>query len=118
MMAGIFLLAQVFIATNNLGASFPLLAFTACFLGGAALSGGRGVFLGVILGAVFLGMLTNIAPLLGWPAATSVIVSGVLTLVAVIAYAERRGGGGSRRGRTPHSQSATLASSEPELVER
>jgi ribose transport system permease protein/ribose transport system ATP-binding protein len=114
--AGIFLLAQVTVATNNLGTSFPLLAFTACFLGGAALSGGRGVFLGVVLGAVFLGMLTNIAPLLGWPAATSTIMTGVLTLVAVTAYAERRRGGWRRR--TPSSQSATLASSDPELVER
>jgi ribose transport system ATP-binding protein len=95
--AGIFLLAQVTVASNNLGVSFPLPAFTACFLGGAALAGGRGVFLGVILGAVFLGTLTNITPLLSWSTATSQIATGVLTVIAVIAYAEHRRG--RRRGR-------------------
>jgi ribose/xylose/arabinose/galactoside ABC-type transport system permease subunit len=97
--AGIFLAVQVTLGTNNVGVSFPLPAFTACFLGGATLAGGRGVFIGVLLGTVLLSMLNNIAPLLGWPQATSTVITGVLTVIAVMAYADYRRAGARRRRR-------------------
>ena len=92
-LAGVFLAVQVGTGSNSVGASYALPAFAACFIGGARLTGGKGSFVGALLGAVFLTMLTNIGPLLNLPDATSQIAVGALTIVAVIAYAvtSRRG---------------------------
>ena len=84
--AGLLLAAQVGIGQATVGAGYPLTAFTACFLGGAVLTGGRGSFVGALLGAVFLSLLVNITPLLSLPDATSRVVTGVLTIVAVLVY--------------------------------
>jgi ribose transport system ATP-binding protein len=88
--AGIFLSAQVGIGSNAVGAGYPLLAFTACFLGGASMSGGKGSFFGALLGALFLSMLTNITPLVNINDAVAQTVTGVLTILAVAAYSFRR----------------------------
>jgi ribose transport system ATP-binding protein len=85
--AGLLLAVQVGIGDNNVGAGYALPSFTACFLGGAALTGGRGSFVGVMVGALFLSLLTNATPLIDVPDATSQVVTGVLTIVAVVAYA-------------------------------
>ena len=84
--AGLFLGVQVAVGQNNIAAGYALPAFTACFLGGAALTGGRGSFVGALLGAVFLTLLVNVTPLLELPVATAQTATGVLTILAVIAY--------------------------------
>lgn len=84
--AGLMLAAQVGIGQATVGVGYPLTAFTACFLGGAVLTGGRGSFVGALLGAIFLSLLVNITPLLSLPDATSRVVTGVLTIVAVLVY--------------------------------
>ncbi len=63
-LAGLFLAVQVGIGDNSVGTGYTLSTFTACFLGGAALTGGRGSFVGAMLGAVFVSMLINVTPLL------------------------------------------------------
>jgi ribose transport system ATP-binding protein len=85
--AGLLLAVQVGVGDNSVGASYALPSFTACFLGGAALTGGRGSFIGVMIGALFLSVLTNIPTLINVPTATTQVASGVLTIAAVIAYA-------------------------------
>jgi ribose transport system ATP-binding protein len=97
--AGIFLATQLGSGSNNAGVAFPLLGFTACFLGGAALGGGRGSFTGAVIGALFLTLLVNITPLLAINTAWSEIATGVLTVLAVAAYSINRRGG-SRFGRS------------------
>jgi ribose transport system ATP-binding protein len=97
--AGLFLGVQVAVGQNNVAQDYALPAFTACFLGGAALTGGRGSFIGALLGAIFLTLLINVTPLLNLPSATAQTVTGVLTIVAVAGYSL---GGSSRawgRGR-------------------
>ena len=84
--AGLFLGVQVAIGQNGVASTYALPAFTACFLGGAALTGGRGSFIGAALGAFFLTLLINVTPLLDLPTATAQTATGVLTIVAVIAY--------------------------------
>jgi ribose transport system ATP-binding protein len=84
--AGLFLGVQVAVGQNGIGLSYALPAFTACFLGGAALTGGRGSFLGAFLGAFFLALLINVTPLLNLPTATAQTATGVLTILAVAAY--------------------------------
>ena len=89
-LAGFALAVQVGVGSNNVGATYTLSAFTACFLGGAALTGGRGSFVGTVLGALFLGVMTNAVPLLGLPASTAEIATGVMTIIAVLAYSVTR----------------------------
>lgn len=105
--AGIFLSAQTGIGDNTAGAGYPLLAFTVCFLAGASLTGGRGSFVGVVLGALFLTMLINITPLVDVNNSASQILTGVFTILAVVAYslrstfAKRRGSRKARGGGAP-----------------
>jgi ribose transport system ATP-binding protein len=84
--AGLFLGVQVAVGQNGVASSYALPAFTACFLGGAALTGGRGSFVGAMLGAVFLTLLVNVTPLLNLPTATAQTATGVMTILAVVAY--------------------------------
>jgi ribose transport system ATP-binding protein len=85
--AGLFLATQIGIGDNSVGTGYALPSFAACFLGGAGLRGGRGSFVATALGALFLALLQNVAPLanisLGWVD----VVTGVLTVLAVAAYA-------------------------------
>jgi ribose transport system ATP-binding protein len=87
--AGIFLACQTGIGDNTAGAGYPLQAFTVCFLAGASLTGGRGSFVGVVLGALFLTMLINITPLVEVNNSASQILTGVFTILAVVAYSLR-----------------------------
>jgi ribose transport system ATP-binding protein len=110
-LAGVFLAVQVGTGSNAVGASYALPAFAACFIGGARLTGGKGSFVGALLGAVFLTMLTNIGPLLNLPDATSQIAAGILTIVAVIAYAVT-----GRRGTQVQPASTVAAAVGPSTV--
>ncbi len=84
--AGVLLASQTGIGSNAVGATYSLPAFAAVFLGGAVMTGGRGSFLGAVLGAVFLSLLDNVTPLLNIPNATEQVIYGVILLVAVSGY--------------------------------
>jgi ribose transport system ATP-binding protein len=84
--AGLFLSVQVSVGQSGIAASYALPAFTACFLGGASLTGGRGSFIGAILGAVFLTLLINVTPLLNLNVAWAQTATGVLTILGILAY--------------------------------
>ena len=73
--------------SNAVGAGYTLPVFAAVFLGGAVLTGGRGSFIGAMLGALFLALLDNVTPLLNIPDAWQQIIYGVILLVAIAAYA-------------------------------
>jgi ribose transport system ATP-binding protein len=85
--AGIALASQVGIGENNVGQGYTLTAFAAAFLGGAVMTGGRGSFVGAVLGALFLSLLNNAAPLLNISTATTQLLDGIILLVAVASYA-------------------------------
>ena len=85
--AGIALAGQVGIGDNSVGSGYTLTAFAAVFLGGAVMTGGRGSFIGAVLGAVFLSLLDNVAPLLSIPPATTQLLDGAILLLAVATYA-------------------------------
>ncbi len=65
---GLFLAALVGVGDPRLGTSFTLPTLAAAVLGGAALGGGRGSFIGAVNGALFLTLIINVLPFLGWPA--------------------------------------------------
>jgi ribose transport system ATP-binding protein len=83
---GFFLAAQVGVGDPTSGLSFTLTSIAAAVLGGASLLGGRGSFIGALIGALFLNVIINILPFLGWSASYGRIMVGLLTLVALSFY--------------------------------
>jgi len=88
-LAGLFLSTEVGVGHPTVGATYTLTSIAAAVLGGAALSGGRGSFSGAMLGAIFFTLIVNIMPFLAVNTALGVIVSGALTLLAVLLYSGR-----------------------------
>jgi ribose transport system ATP-binding protein len=84
---GIVLASQTGSGSNSVGASFSLASFTAVFLGGAVMTGGRGSFIGAFLGALFISLLNNAMPLLNIPSGFSQAVNGGILVVAIALYA-------------------------------
>jgi ribose/xylose/arabinose/galactoside ABC-type transport system permease subunit len=73
-------------ATPSTGTSYTLQSIAAAVLGGASLAGGRASFVGAVLGAVFLALLTNIQSFVNWQDYVVQIVIGALTLAALVVY--------------------------------
>ena len=84
---GIFLASQTGMGSNSVGVGFTLPCFAAVFLGGAVMSGGRGSFIGAMLGALFLALVNNVTPLLGIAAAWQQVIYGFILLLAISVYA-------------------------------
>jgi ribose transport system ATP-binding protein len=89
--AGLLLASQIGIGHPTVGNMLLLGAFTSPFLGGASLFGGRGSFVGTLLGALFIATIMNAFTLLHVPSPIGTIISGFMTLVAITLYS----GGGS-----------------------
>ncbi len=84
-LAGFYLAAQVQIGSPLIG-NFGLESIAAAVLGGAALSGGKGSFVGTLLAALFLSLIDNVLPLFHQPTEYSQITIGVLILLALVLY--------------------------------
>lgn len=108
-LGGLFLAPQVGIGDPTVGNEYALVSVAAAVLGGASLAGGRGSYFGAVWAAVFLSLVNNISPLLGWSSSISITVSGVLTLLALFLY--------SVGGRTPGKR-AQVQSDPPNLPSR
>jgi ribose transport system ATP-binding protein len=89
-LAGLFVAAQIGVGDSTAGGDFALPAFAACFIGGAGLLGGRGSFVGALLGSAFFTLLTNVAPLVNIQSSWTQIVTGGLTILAIVAYSFER----------------------------
>jgi ribose transport system ATP-binding protein len=85
--AGLFLASEVGVGHPVVGSGYTLTSIAAAVLGGASLAGGRGSFVGAMLGALFFTLTVNIITLLGLSTGAGVITSGALTLFAVFLYA-------------------------------
>jgi ribose transport system ATP-binding protein len=104
----LFLAAQVGIGDPGIGIkSATLTSIAAAVVGGASFAGGRGSFLGAVAGSVFFYLIANnILPFLHLSSAYGQVLTGALTILALIVYkspmlwAQLRGGlGGVRRTR-------------------
>jgi ribose transport system ATP-binding protein len=84
--AAVFLAAQLSTGDPNGGSDFALESVAAAVLGGAALTGGRGSFIGALIGSTFLFLVINILPFLNISEAYGQIAVGGLTLVALSIY--------------------------------
>ena len=95
--AGIIVAGQVGTGDATVGNTYTLLAIAAPVLGGASLLGGRGSFVGCLVGALMLALAIAIVPALKLSDAISYLLIGGLTLVALLAYSS--GGGVFKRRR-------------------
>jgi ribose transport system ATP-binding protein len=86
MLSGLFVASEVGVGSPVIGSSYTLTSIAAAVLGGAALTGGRGSFVGAVLGALFFTLTVNVITLLGLNTGAGIIASGALTLFAVAVY--------------------------------
>ena len=87
---GLLLIGNMGIAFKDMGSNYVMPSIAAVVVGGVALGGGDGNYLGVILGAVFLQTLTNLLVALGWGDAGKWVGFGIVLYVLLIVYVANR----------------------------
>ena len=85
--AGILSTARVGSATPNAATGYTTIAISACAIGGVSLAGGKGLAIGVFLGSLMMGMITNGMNLMYIGSNWQLVVRGVL-MVAAVFYAQ------------------------------
>ncbi|WP_208607996.1 ATP-binding cassette domain-containing protein [Thioclava sediminum] len=89
-LGAIMLMAQIGVGDPAQGVNYTLGSITAVVLGGTSLLGGRGTFIGSLLGAVLLTEVLNAVSFLGLSQAYQYGFQGVLILVAALIYTTAR----------------------------
>ncbi|WP_110686795.1 ABC transporter permease [Salinicola aestuarinus] len=81
--AGLILTSRLMSGQPNAGIGFELDAIAAVVLGGAAITGGRGMILGTLVGAMLLGVLNNGLNLMGVSPYLQNVIKGLIILLAI-----------------------------------
>jgi ribose transport system ATP-binding protein len=89
------LMCQLGIGDPRQGINYTLSSITAVVLGGTSLRGGRGTFIGTVLGAVLLTEVLNAVAFLGFSETYQYVFQGALIVAAALIYAAVRGLGRS-----------------------
>ncbi|MGM0930439.1 MAG: ATP-binding cassette domain-containing protein [Actinomycetota bacterium] len=89
-LAGVLLMSQNGTGDPQAGVSYTLLGITAAVLGGASLFGGRGSFLGVILGAILINVVNTMSVFLGLTPDWQYYLIGAMTIASVALYSIAR----------------------------
>ena len=87
------LLAQLGIGDPAQGIGYTLSSITAVVLGGTSLLGGRGSFIGTLLGACLIVQALNATTFLGLTQTWQYVFQGGFILVAALVYSQVRGAG-------------------------
>lgn len=82
--AGVMWTARYAAAVNETAAGFEMQTVAACVLGGVNFAGGAGAIPGVILGALFLGIINNALPVVNMSPFFQMLIQGVIILVAML----------------------------------
>lgn len=99
-------------SSSSLGIGFELDVLTAVLLGGVAFGGGRGSLLGVLIGVLFLGVLSNGLILLNvYPFYVLLAKGGALVVAAGLDVLSSRASVGGRRSAKPRERPPTDATS-------
>jgi rhamnose transport system permease protein len=94
-LAAIILVARVSTTRSDMGSGYELTAITAVVLGGTSIFGGRGSIIGTVLGLVLMQALNNGLSLSGIKGDGTIVVVGVILILAVLlANLFRREGSG------------------------
>jgi ribose transport system ATP-binding protein len=88
LLGGVMLMAQIGVGDPTQGVTFTLSSITAVVLGGASLFGGRGSFIGALLGAALIQEITNATTFLNLSQAWQYWFVGLLTLGAATIYTQ------------------------------
>lgn len=83
-LAGLLVAARIGSVNGDTGNSFEMDAISACFIGGASAYGGKGDIKGVVIGALFLGVINQGMSIIGLDSNLQLIVKGVVLLTAVV----------------------------------
>ena len=83
--SGVLLTARLGTGEANIGVSLPLESIAACVIGGVSLAGGMGRVGGVVLGALFIGLVQNGMNLARIDSYLQIVVIGILLILAVVA---------------------------------
>jgi ribose transport system ATP-binding protein len=80
------LMTQIGVGDPRQGVNYTLSSITAVVLGGTSLAGGRGTFIGTLLGAVLLTEVLNAVTFLGLTQTYQYLFQGILVVVAALIY--------------------------------
>ena len=86
----IMLMAQIGVGDPRQGANYTLSSITAVVLGGTSLRGGRGTFVGTVLGAMLLTEVLNAVAFLSLSEAYQYAFQGMLILIAALIFSTVR----------------------------
>ena len=89
-LGAIMLMTQIGVGDPAQGVAYTLSSITAVVLGGTSLLGGRGTFVGTLLGSMLLIQVLNATVFLRLDQMWQYILQGVLILAAAILYAVAR----------------------------
>jgi ribose transport system ATP-binding protein len=92
-LGGVMLMAQIGVGDPTQGVTYTLSSITAVVLGGASLFGGRGSFIGALLGAFLIQQTINATTFLELTQSWQYFIVGLLTLVAAGIYTQARHAG-------------------------
>ena len=84
------LMAQIGVGDPQQGSSYTLSSITAVVLGGTSLRGGRGTFIGTVVGAVLLTEVLNAIAFMGLSQTYQYLFQGILILLAALIYSAVR----------------------------
>jgi len=90
-LGAVMLMVQIGVGDPQQGANYTLSSITAVVLGGTSLRGGRGTFIGTLLGALLLTEVLNAISFLGLSQTYQYVFQGALILLAALVYSAVRG---------------------------
>src|SRR5207344_222477 len=85
-MGAVMLMTQIGVGDPRQGINYTLSSITAVVLGGTSLSGGRGTFIGTVLGAVLLTEVLNAVTFLGFSQTYQYVFQGGLIVISALIY--------------------------------
>jgi ribose transport system ATP-binding protein len=89
-LGALMLMTQIGVGDPRQGINYTLSSITAVVLGGTSLTGGRGTFIGTVLGAVLLTEVLNAVTFLGLTQTYQYLFQGMLIVVAALIYSAVR----------------------------
>jgi putative multiple sugar transport system permease protein len=82
-LGGLIFAARLNVATPKAGAGFELEVIAACFIGGAAVTGGVGKIIGAVIGAFIIGVMNNGMSIMGIGIDWQFVIKGTVLMLAV-----------------------------------
>jgi putative multiple sugar transport system permease protein len=82
-LGGLIFAARLNVATPKAGAGFELEVIAACFIGGAAVTGGVGKIIGAVIGAFIIGVMNNGMSIMGIGIDWQFVIKGAVLMLAV-----------------------------------